>query len=97
MEKRLYRSREHKVFGGVCAGLGKYFNMDFVLIRLIFMIGLFIPAVDFIIFLTYVALWIAAPLEPVIPIVEPVNEPVKDGYQPTDNLDTSNPPNEEQK
>ena len=26
--KRLYRSRNPKMIGGVCAGIAKYFNMD---------------------------------------------------------------------
>ena len=32
--KKLYRSRSNKVIGGICAGLGKYFNIDPVIIRL---------------------------------------------------------------
>ncbi|MCU0286412.1 MAG: PspC domain-containing protein [Acidobacteria bacterium] len=33
--KRLYRSRTNKVFAGVCGGLGEYYNVDPVLIRII--------------------------------------------------------------
>lgn len=61
--KRLYRSREHKVFGGVCAGIAKYFNMDLVLVRVLFVLGLFFSCC-FPFALIYIALWIAAPLEP---------------------------------
>ncbi|MCX5785489.1 MAG: PspC domain-containing protein [Elusimicrobia bacterium] len=32
--KRLYRSSENKVFAGVLGGLGEYFNVDPVLLRL---------------------------------------------------------------
>ena len=96
MEKRLYRSRIHKVFGGVCGGLANYFNMDVVLVRLLYALGLLFGCGFF--FLLYIALWIVAPLEPIVHIVEPIkDEPIKDGYQPTDNLDTSNPPNDQQK
>ena len=35
MVKRLFRgSEKDSIFGGVCAGLGKYFNIDPVIIRL---------------------------------------------------------------
>jgi len=33
--KRLYRSNSNKVFAGVCGGLGDYFNIDPVIVRLI--------------------------------------------------------------
>jgi phage shock protein C len=33
--KRLYKSRKNKVIAGVCGGIGEYFNVDPVLIRLI--------------------------------------------------------------
>lgn len=36
--KHLYRSRENKVFGGVIGGLGEYFGLDPVLLRLIWVL-----------------------------------------------------------
>jgi len=33
--KRLYRSREHRQLAGVCGGIGEYFDVDPVLIRLL--------------------------------------------------------------
>ena len=33
--KRLYRSEENKIFGGIMGGLGEYFEIDPVLIRII--------------------------------------------------------------
>ncbi|MCC7519121.1 MAG: PspC domain-containing protein [Verrucomicrobiae bacterium] len=33
--KRLYRSREHRIFAGVCGGLAEYFNVDPVIFRVI--------------------------------------------------------------
>ena len=36
--KRLYKSRNNKMLCGVCAGIGKYFNIDPTLIRLGFVI-----------------------------------------------------------
>lgn len=38
MTKRLYRSRTNKVLEGVCAGVGNYFDVDPVLIRLIYIL-----------------------------------------------------------
>jgi phage shock protein C len=35
MQKRLYRSSTNKVFAGVCGGLGEYFDVDPVLVRII--------------------------------------------------------------
>lgn len=36
--KRLYRSNKDKVIAGVCGGLGEYFGIDPVIIRLIWVI-----------------------------------------------------------
>lgn len=33
--KKLYRNTQDKVLGGVCSGIGDYFNLDPTLIRLI--------------------------------------------------------------
>ena len=33
--KRLYRSNSNKVFTGVCGGIGEYFNVDPVIVRII--------------------------------------------------------------
>lgn len=33
---RLYRSRSDRMIGGVCAGLGKYLNIDPTVVRLLF-------------------------------------------------------------
>ncbi len=35
MEKRLYRSSQNKVLAGVCGGLGEYFGVDPVIVRLL--------------------------------------------------------------
>lgn len=52
---RLYRDENDKVIAGVCAGLANYFNMDRVIMRVLFIIffgALFIP---------YLILWIVVP------------------------------------
>jgi phage shock protein PspC (stress-responsive transcriptional regulator) len=57
--RRLYRDPDHRVIGGVCGGLGAYFNMDPVVLRIIFVALLFITGGAA--FLAYIILWIAVP------------------------------------
>lgn len=37
--KQLYRSRENRMFGGVCGGLGEYLNIDPTVVRLLSVFG----------------------------------------------------------
>jgi phage shock protein C len=60
MNKRLYRSQDNKILGGVCGGIGDYMNIDPVVIRLIFL-GLVIITQSF--FWVYVVLWILIPYD----------------------------------
>ncbi|MBX4191939.1 PspC domain-containing protein [Candidatus Parcubacteria bacterium] len=36
--KRLYRSKSNRVFAGICGGLGDYFEMDPVILRLLWLL-----------------------------------------------------------
>ncbi|MBT3642901.1 PspC domain-containing protein [archaeon] len=58
--KRLYRvSEKESVIGGVCAGLGDYFDLDPVLVRLIWVfVTLFSMGLGI---LAYVLAWIIIP------------------------------------
>ncbi|MFM6993832.1 MAG: PspC domain-containing protein [Sediminibacterium sp.] len=38
VRKRLFRDIDHKVIGGVCAGLSKYFGVKVIIVRLLFLI-----------------------------------------------------------
>src|SRR5437762_3093747 len=60
MPSRLYRSRSQKLIAGVSGGLGEYFDVDPVLIRLLFVVTAFISGVGI---LAYIVLWILVPLE----------------------------------
>ncbi len=60
---RLYRSRAHRVFGGVAGGLADYFNIDVILARLLFVVIFFAGGGGVII---YIILWIITPEEPLI-------------------------------
>ncbi|MBO5814542.1 MAG: PspC domain-containing protein [Bacteroidales bacterium] len=66
--KPLYRDIDSRVFGGVCSGLGAYFGIDNVIIRLIFIVlfigglfGLEEGPYIFISIIAYICLWIAMP------------------------------------
>ena len=58
-KRRLYRDPDHRVLGGVCGGLGAYFNMDPVILRIIFVVLLFPTSGAA--GLAYLVLWIAVP------------------------------------
>jgi phage shock protein C len=40
--KQLYRSRENRMLGGICGGLGEYFDIDPTLVRVLFIFGAFL-------------------------------------------------------
>lgn len=59
--KKLYRSKTHRVIGGVAGGLGEYLDVDPVLIRIVFLIALFAGGVGI---LAYLIAWIIIPEQP---------------------------------
>jgi len=38
--KRLYRSDDDKLLGGVCGGIAEYFDIEPIFVRIVFLIGL---------------------------------------------------------
>jgi len=60
--KRLFRSMDHKMLGGVCAGLSDYFDIDVSLVRLAF-VGIAILSALFPMFIFYIIAWIVIPVE----------------------------------
>ena len=59
---RLYRDTEHKLLAGVCAGIADYLGIERIVIRLAFVVALFlfvVPAA-----LAYILLAIALPKRP---------------------------------
>lgn len=61
MRDKLYRSRRVKVFGGVAGGLAQYFNIDPIIIRILFVVFTLMHGMGLVI---YVILWIVIPEEP---------------------------------
>lgn len=58
--KRLYRNPNDKVLGGVCSGLAAYFNVDVLVVRVLFVLG-FLLSAGTLVTLAYLILWIAIP------------------------------------
>jgi phage shock protein C len=61
-EKRLRRPQDDRVIAGVCSGLGDYFGLDPVLVRVLFALATFFTSV-FPGVLVYIILWIVMPEE----------------------------------
>lgn len=58
IKKRLYRDGDSKVLGGVCSGIGHYFGIDPVWLRIALLLMLFFAGTGV---LLYLILWIAIP------------------------------------
>ena len=57
---RLFRNTNNKMIGGVASGLADYFDIDVTIVRVIFVLAVFIPVTFPVIFL-YITLWIVMP------------------------------------
>ena len=57
-QERLYRDENHKLLGGVCAGVANYFGIDKLVVRILFIVFAF--AFGFAI-IAYLILWVAIP------------------------------------
>jgi phage shock protein C len=56
--KRLYRSKKDRVIGGVCGGIGEYFNIDPIIVRLICILLLLASGAGLV---AYIIAWIIIP------------------------------------
>jgi phage shock protein C len=61
--KRVFRSRKDRILGGVCGGIANYFNIDPVLVRILWVIAMFVYGFGF---LGYIVAWIIIPEEPMV-------------------------------
>ena len=59
--RRLYRSRTQRMIGGVCGGLGEYFDIDPTLVRLLFVVTALAGGPGL---LAYIIMLIVVPSEP---------------------------------
>lgn len=67
--KRLYRSRDERMLGGVCGGLAEYLHTDPTLIRVLFILFALAGGPGII---AYLIMWVIVPLEPSDTELEPV-------------------------
>ncbi len=63
MNKKLYRSNKEKMLAGVAGGLAEYFDVDPTIVRVVFVISLFLGGTGI---LAYVLLWIIVPEAPYV-------------------------------
>lgn len=59
IKRRMYRDPDRRMLGGVCGGMGAYFNIDPVILRIIFIVLLILTNVVMV--FIYIILWIAVP------------------------------------
>ena len=59
--KKLWRSRRNRKIAGICGGLGDYFRVDPLWIRLIFVLFFLAGGSALIV---YLVMWLIVPLEP---------------------------------
>ncbi len=57
-EKKLYRSLHNRVIAGICGGIGEYFDIDPVIIRLIWVVTAFMGGAGLIF---YILAWVIIP------------------------------------
>jgi phage shock protein PspC (stress-responsive transcriptional regulator) len=55
---RMYRDPDHRIIGGVCAGMGAYWDIEPIILRIIFVALMFAGGLGG---LTYLILWIVLP------------------------------------
>jgi len=72
--KRLMRPRNGRKIAGVCAGFAEYFDLDVTVVRVVWLISVFLGAGLSLI--AYVIAWIVMPEEPLVLPPVPVGEQV---------------------
>ncbi|MDA3836924.1 MAG: PspC domain-containing protein [Nanoarchaeota archaeon] len=70
--KRLYRSENDRMIGGVCGGIAEYFDLDPVLIRVLAVLLLFMGSFGL---WAYLVMWIIVPTKS--DVVKPVKSKKK--------------------
>ena len=62
--RHLYRSHENRMIGGVCAGLGEFFEIDPTIIRLFFVFGAIFFGFPGALVLIYIVMLLVVPEAP---------------------------------
>lgn len=58
MDRKIYLSDTNKKIGGVCGGVGEYFNIDPTIVRLLWFLAIFLHGFGL---LAYIIAWIIMP------------------------------------
>ncbi len=66
--KKLYRSRSDRLLAGVCAGLGDYLGVDATIVRLVFVLSVFLTFSTSL--FVYLVFWLIIPEEPAGQVVD---------------------------
>ena len=91
--KKLYRSHRDKVIGGVAGGLADYFEIDVVIVRLLFVLLVLAGGGGVI---GYIILWIVVPMEPFYTPYTEAKPGPQPGPQPGPGNDPKTEPGTEQ-
>lgn len=90
--KRLYKSRNDKVLDGVCAGIAKYFQVDAVIIRLIWIVASIFIGQIFWGIVAYLIAMVIMPTEPRnigVPLSSPRSKRKKEAQQSANKADAT--------
>ena len=75
---RLMRPQVGRRLGGVCAAVAAYFDLDVTLVRLVWLLTIFVPGPTV---LAYIICWIVIPEEPeVVTVTAPANGTPQPGH-----------------
>ena len=72
--KKLYRSRTSRMIGGLCGGLGEYLDLDPTVVRVLFLILMFITGVAPMI-IVYIVMLFVVPNKPEEAVQAPAEPP----------------------
>jgi phage shock protein C len=86
--RQLYRARDNRMIGGICAGLGEYFNIDPTLIRLTFV---FFSLIGFAgaMLIAYLVMLMVVPEEPLLTATSTPSAPMETPPMPVEEVEAS--------
>jgi len=77
VSQKLYRSREDRMIGGVCGGLGEFFGIDSTLIRLLFVLLVIFGGSGILVYLVMLVIVPETPLSETVTVSQKDEDPVE--------------------
>ena len=77
VNQKLYRSRENRMIGGVCGGLGEFFGIDSTLIRLLFVLLVIFGGSGLLVYLVMLVIVPETPLSDAVTVTQKDVDPVE--------------------